>query len=127
MTIDTCPEDNAYFHPLKACRTGKHGQCEGRRQPTNHIDPRATVCRCCVNGHYRGEAKVRHTEWQINRNWLRAGDPCKVRGVSSDCVFRALVTNGTAYVEVFDRKAGRTRTVDPDTVSRIAKTKRGGR
>lgn len=120
-----CPEPGAYYHPLKECRSGKHDQCASRVQPTSHIDPRATVCRCCANGHYEGGDEIRHTEWQINRNWLREGDPCRVKGVSTDCVFRALLTNGKTAVEVFDRKNGRVRVVAPENVQRVAKTRKG--
>lgn len=35
-----------YRLEMKECRGGRHGQCEGWRQPTNHIDPNATECIC---------------------------------------------------------------------------------
>lgn len=124
-TTIPCPEPNAYYLVMRPCRADKHEECEGRRDRTNHIDPHPTVCRCCTNGHYRGEAKQRHTEWKINRNWLRAGDPCKVKGLSTDCVFRALLTNGKDMVEVVDRRKGGVHRVSPDRVTRVAKT--GGR
>lgn len=120
-----CPEPGAYYHPLTGCRQDKHEECAGRIQPTSASDTRATVCRCCTNNHYEGGDEIRHTEWKINRNWLREGDPCKVKGVSTDCVFRALITNGVTVVEVYDRRNARVRQVAPERVTRIAKTRKG--
>lgn len=120
-----CPEPNAYYLVMLSCRSGDHENCVGRRDRTNHIDPHPTICMCCTNDHWQGDTKQRLTRWRINRNWLREGDPCKVKGLSTDCVFRALLTNGTTMVEVVDRRKGGVHRVSPDRVTRIAKT--GGR
>lgn len=119
-------EFNGYFLEMKSCRQGDHDSCEGERQPTSPIDPHMTLCMCCWNDHYREDKRERHTEWRINRNWLREGDPCKVVGVTTDAVFRALLTNGQTTVEVYDRKNGKLRQVNPDDVRRVAKTQNAG-
>lgn len=109
---------NYYLTTMRKCIQGNHDDCPGSRPAVND-DPYPTVCLCCQNGHGRGEAQVRHESWRINRNWLRKGDPCRVKGIRGECHFRALLTNGETKVEVWDSRMN-VRVVEPERVRRVA-------